>query len=251
MSVLNILGWALDMDYLNSSSLDATLQQPFEGDERESWLYSLLAFNLKKIFIFLFWNSLKLISWKNSTESSWTIVSSNNNVLHKSSTLSRPGVSIGTILLTHLCVCVCMCLCASVCFCEICEMQHRFRGHHNQDAELFHHHEETPSCYIIHSPTLTPGDFESLLSHCDFIPSYKWSHAACNPWDWLSHSAYPKAPSRLAMSRGCHFLHPLLKWELLEQCPDQRVQISTHLLSSSAILDWGPSSRSAVGQPGI
>lgn len=30
-------------------------------------------------------------------------------------------------------------------------------------------------------------------------------------WDWLSHSAYPKAPSRLAMSRGCHFLHPWIR----------------------------------------
>ena len=48
MSVLNILGWALDMDYLNSSSLDATLQQPFEGDERESWLYFSFGIQIKK-----------------------------------------------------------------------------------------------------------------------------------------------------------------------------------------------------------
>ena len=53
MNILNILGWALDMDYLNSSSLDAALQQPFEGAERESWLYFslslfLLASNFKK-----------------------------------------------------------------------------------------------------------------------------------------------------------------------------------------------------------
>lgn len=54
MSVLNILGWALDMDYLNSSSLDATLQQPFEGDERESWLYFSFGIQFKKKNIYLF-----------------------------------------------------------------------------------------------------------------------------------------------------------------------------------------------------
>jgi len=50
MSILNILGWALDMDYLNSSALDAALQQPFEGDERESWLYFSLSFFWHPIF---------------------------------------------------------------------------------------------------------------------------------------------------------------------------------------------------------
>jgi len=56
MSILNILGWALDMDYLNSSALDAALQQPFEGDERESWLYFSLSFGiqfLKNIYLFI------------------------------------------------------------------------------------------------------------------------------------------------------------------------------------------------------
>lgn len=173
MSILNILRWAFDLDYLNSSSLDAALQQPFEGAERESWLYFslfLLASNLKKIFISLFWDSLKLRSWKNSTESSWTIVFSNNNVLHKIVHCQDQGVSIGTILLKHLFVCTCVCV--HLCVSMKSGHMHRFKEPSQSGCRIAPSPwRNTLMLHYSRPPILTPGDFESLLSHCDFIPS--------------------------------------------------------------------------------